>query len=186
MEDRRIRHTKQRLEDALLDILQHKNINMVSVSELCKQADINRNTFYAHYQTPMDILKEIEERYYHAKIKEYDDAIVSGDIRVLLKSALEISSTNDKALSVILNPNSGSTVREELSHEIAQRIIRVWVNTRKMKSVDEVKWTFAFLSGGMASLLQTWHDDSSCENIDAVFAFMQKATRAITDVMFDA
>jgi AcrR family transcriptional regulator len=37
-----------------------KTIDRISILELCKTADVNRNTFYAHYSTPEDVLNEIE------------------------------------------------------------------------------------------------------------------------------
>jgi AcrR family transcriptional regulator len=33
----------------------------ITITELCKAADVNRNTFYRHYNIPLDILLEIED-----------------------------------------------------------------------------------------------------------------------------
>ena len=45
---------------ALLDILQEKPIDQISVKELVEAAELNRSTFYLHYSSPLDVLKEIE------------------------------------------------------------------------------------------------------------------------------
>ena len=59
--NRRIRMTKRRLKDALLNLLKEKDIFKISVKELCDEADINRTTFYAHYSSPEDVLYEREK-----------------------------------------------------------------------------------------------------------------------------
>lgn len=49
------------MREALLSLLQEKELNEIAISELCKTADVNRNTFYRHYSIPLDILLEIED-----------------------------------------------------------------------------------------------------------------------------
>lgn len=60
-ENQRITITKRLLKEALLDILKKKEIDKISVSELCTKAGINRATFYRHYEIPHDILLEIQD-----------------------------------------------------------------------------------------------------------------------------
>lgn len=59
-ENQRIMLTKQLLRNGLLRLLENKSIEKVTVTELCKEAGINRATFYTHYQIPHDILLEME------------------------------------------------------------------------------------------------------------------------------
>lgn len=47
------------LHEALLQLLKKKPLNKITVQELCKKAGVNRTTFYNHYETPDDILREI-------------------------------------------------------------------------------------------------------------------------------
>ncbi|MDO4539106.1 MAG: TetR-like C-terminal domain-containing protein [Coriobacteriales bacterium] len=58
--NQRVVLTKRLLKESLLDILKHKHIQDVSITELCGAAGINRSTFYAHYRTPVDVLTEIK------------------------------------------------------------------------------------------------------------------------------
>ncbi|MBR8643897.1 TetR/AcrR family transcriptional regulator [[Brevibacterium] frigoritolerans] len=48
-QDRRIDRTKTFLKDALLKLLSENPISKISITELCNEANINRGTFYAHY-----------------------------------------------------------------------------------------------------------------------------------------
>jgi AcrR family transcriptional regulator len=59
--NRRTRMTKAMLENALLELLQDRPLNEISVTDICRQADLNRSTFYAHYRSPMDLLAAIRD-----------------------------------------------------------------------------------------------------------------------------
>lgn len=59
-ENQRIALTKRLLQESLLQLMSEKNIQNITVSELCEAAGINRSTFYNHYGCPADVLTEIE------------------------------------------------------------------------------------------------------------------------------
>ena len=60
-ENRRVHLTKQMIQDSLIELLDDKPIQKISVSELCQLADVNRTTFYNHYGSQYDVLKEVGE-----------------------------------------------------------------------------------------------------------------------------
>ncbi|MGI6216620.1 MAG: TetR/AcrR family transcriptional regulator [Coriobacteriales bacterium] len=60
-DNRRVRMTKRMIKDALLDLLDSQPIETVSVTALCKEADVSRSTFYLHYGSERDVISEIEE-----------------------------------------------------------------------------------------------------------------------------
>ena len=54
--DRRVRRTKQRLNDALESLIIEKGYDKITVQDLIDRADVGRSTFYAHYETKDDLL----------------------------------------------------------------------------------------------------------------------------------
>jgi len=54
----KIQNTKKELLNALLELSKQQKIDEISVSTLCRQANINRTTFYKYYTIPSDILLE--------------------------------------------------------------------------------------------------------------------------------
>lgn len=63
-EDRRIRKTKKMLRESLFSLLEKKNINSITVTELTKLADINRSTFYLYYNDVLDMMEKIQNEIY--------------------------------------------------------------------------------------------------------------------------
>jgi len=59
--DRRTRYTRQTIKDIFLEELKTKPYGKITVTELCKKAEMNRGTFYLHYYDIDDVLNEILE-----------------------------------------------------------------------------------------------------------------------------
>ena len=58
-QDRRVRRTRMRLQQAMLELLKEKDARSITVRELTQRADVNRGTFYAHYKDVFDLLKQV-------------------------------------------------------------------------------------------------------------------------------
>jgi len=60
-DNRRLTMTKLLLKNALLELLEQKELSNISVTAICETADVHRSTFYKYYNTPADLLREIEQ-----------------------------------------------------------------------------------------------------------------------------
>ena len=58
--NQRVVLTKRLVQEGLLRLLVKEPVETINVSELCREAGINRATFYKHYYSPHDVLSEIE------------------------------------------------------------------------------------------------------------------------------
>lgn len=54
--DERIRRTRQRLGNALLELILEKPVGAVTVQEVLRRASVGRSTFYLHYRDKDDLL----------------------------------------------------------------------------------------------------------------------------------
>ena len=59
--DKRRKYTQMFIREALLDLLQTKHLNEITVKELCEKADINRATFYRNYLDIYDLYEKMEQ-----------------------------------------------------------------------------------------------------------------------------
>ncbi len=73
VEDKRIRRTKKLLRQALTRLMQQKDFQSITVTDVVREADINRGTFYAHYRDVYDLREKIE-----AEMKK----IIKEDIKI--------------------------------------------------------------------------------------------------------
>ena len=59
--DRRARKTRRAIQNALMQLSVDKRINEITVTDVTQAADINRSTFYLHYNDIFDLLAAVEQ-----------------------------------------------------------------------------------------------------------------------------
>lgn len=61
-------NTAIRMDEAFLELLSKKDFEFITVKEICEKADVNRSTFYLHYENIGELLAEsigyINERFF--------------------------------------------------------------------------------------------------------------------------
>ncbi len=56
--DRRVQKTRTAIQNAYISLLMEKNNGRITVTELAKRANIDRKTFYLHYETIDDVMRD--------------------------------------------------------------------------------------------------------------------------------
>ena len=54
--DRRVRRTRRMLSEALLELIQEKDYDLITIQEITDRADVHRATFYLHFTTKEELL----------------------------------------------------------------------------------------------------------------------------------
>ena len=98
MEDKRIIKTKRSLKSALIEMLAKKDFEHISITELCKKAEISRITFYSHYNDKYGLLDDIfndmlrtgTEDYYRRQRENNQSRSLAAGYVNMLDSILEL------------------------------------------------------------------------------------------------
>ena len=88
MENRRSKMTKRLIKESLTELLETENLNSISVRMICERADLNRSTFYLHYETLDDLLSEFTEELMSSVWKNDTAFIREQDIPQMIEWAL--------------------------------------------------------------------------------------------------
>lgn len=157
-ENQRIKLTKRLLQESLLKLMSKKDVQHITVSELCDAAEINRSTFYNHYGCPADVLTEIENNVIadlehlwqrdgagnHWPLNKRVEELCSYllERRELSKLLFRNSDTNSGFASLLLNAaHVRATYEEELSYA---------------KNQESKQLIITFLTHGTYHMLRQW------------------------------
>ena len=59
----RYKMSSEKIETAFLALILHNNYEDITISQVCKEANINRSTFYCHYDDINDLIIKIESKF---------------------------------------------------------------------------------------------------------------------------
>ena len=112
MENQRIRISKQMLKNALLNLLEEKDIRKVTVYELCREAQINRTTFYRYYGSIYDVIDEIKDEFF----RSMEELMLKEDVSSMqtLEATLVYARQNRRLILILMSVYPQNPVLEEL------------------------------------------------------------------------
>lgn len=74
--NKRKKSSIEKLEKAFIELIQSKEINEITVTEIVKKAKVNRSTFYVNYIDIYDLADKIREKMYHNILELYKEEAI--------------------------------------------------------------------------------------------------------------
>lgn len=157
--DNRVRYTKAVLQQALLKILQTKNIDKVTIKELCEEAKVNRGTFYLHYATPNDLLKEIEEQFIAENMAMFSPYFDSGYETSYMASLFAGILKDREVCRVIMGKNGNPRFLERIQKMIRPYVVSGWCREFPDYRKEDLDYVYDFIFTGSMRLILNWIED---------------------------
>lgn len=141
--------TKRMLKEGLLRLLKTKPLDKINIVELCKEAGINRTTFYRHYELPKDILYEMQAEF----MEEMSNSLKKPQTEHDLEQILIYLQDHSNLVTLFIRYNSDDEWTEmfrTLHHDICDAQIL------KDLDAESEELFYTFLAGGTYFLLRQW------------------------------
>ena len=156
-ENRRVRMTKRLMKDALLDLLEEKDLANISVTAICETADVHRSTFYNYYTDPSGLLSEIEQDFLD-KIPAPPQILDQLNKKNLLAATAEFFDyvkENKKTVRILFNSSNGSNFAAQMVEHLCNGYIPVSDSPDEMT----VRFTQLYIANGTVGMLREWANE---------------------------
>lgn len=175
--NRRVQMTKQLIKDSLLELLETKKIQSITVRALCEHADVNRSTFYKYYGSQYDLLKEMEEDLLKTVEKglDYDDENSNNDYH--LNNILKFIKNNMKFCKILLNENTDADFQARLLG-LPVIIDKLDIEMRNHRDVEGIYVRKFILYGGY-NLVVDWVKDDCTVPTEKIAEIILRITKNI-------
>lgn len=170
--NRSVRNTKRKLRASLMKMVLRKPLRSITVKELTNDADVNRSTFYFHYQDVKAMVKEMEGEFFNdfaAALEAIDQK--SHDSLLILARCLE---NHMDLCKIVLGSNGDMEFLEEMKNIIEEKISRIWKSAVPEMSDEDLQILDAFLIGGVVSTLQRWVREEPRASAEALAAVLNR------------
>lgn len=177
--------TANKMDEALLSLLEKKPFEYITVSEICKSAGVHRSTFYLHYENTSDLLKEttayLLERfvsYFSIDTQGISSRFADCDAQTLnfinaahLNSYLSYIRENKRVFAtVLLHPTAFDfdAIFQRLFDNIFSPILDRFHYPR-----EEQRYVIRFYLNGVNAIIDEWLKDDCRKSIDEIAAIIR-------------
>lgn len=153
--DRRIRRTRTLLRQGLIHLLETKDIKDISVKELSDLADINRGTFYLHYNDIYDMLGKMEDELF-TEFNEILDRTLTPEANCSETTFQEIFAfleRNRAFARVTMGPHGDLAFVNRMKSLVKERIYSI---LDVMNGSQDLVYIEAFTISGCIGVIETW------------------------------
>lgn len=173
-------------------MLEEKEYEEITISDICKRAGINRSTFYSHYDNIIEVVSEIENRLIDDFIQEFANKEKENDMSsskttpktIDINSLLNTSTLlvyldyvkKYQKLFVIYNKN-GIFSHDEHNTKLKKNI---FYPALRRSGIDEneieMDYMFSFFLSGLNAIIQKWVSDKCTLAAERICSIIQKCT----------
>ena len=150
--DIRVIRTKAAILEALAVLVQKQKLTSITITDLCAQAKINRNTFYYHYNNIFEFLDE------HKLVVMDDITRVaerakchSKEVHVDLCNALK---KHPYFLNILLSPNCDVDYYNDI-FLAASKVTEIF-STGSKKQADSKDYVTIYTNAGTNAIIRSW------------------------------
>lgn len=171
------------MDEALIQLINEKDYDYITIKEICKRAGVNRSTFYLHYETIDDLLDEAANHFFDKfyeqmhnagrSKKNVKDSIINNDRDSLmlvnddyLRPYLTFIKENKKIYQASYkSPMISSSKRqyEMMYNEYFKPIMDIF----KIPLLRQ-KFIFNYHFQGLLAIIKCWVDDGCKESVDEI------------------
>lgn len=177
-----------KMNNALINLLDKKDFEDITVKEICQTASVNRSTFYLHYENTYDLLKETLENLYKDFFSRYDSNLSmdrinnksNDDLFLItpkyLKPYLSFVYDNKKIFKLMYFKNevfNGRNMYETWLDKIFKPILSKF----NVKNEEEQSYIMLFHLQGLIGLIMEWVKNDCKMPIDDLINVIQKCIK---------
>lgn len=179
-------NTALRMDEALIALLEKKDLEYITVKEICHLAGVNRSTFYLHYETISDLVNEtlemIDRRFLSYFSKTETEILNSREKEELilvtrehLVPYLRFIRDNKKIYrAAFRNPGSmGAHVRYG---ELKQRVLGPLMERFGIPAACQPYYT-AYYVEGIIAIVKEWLRQDCADEVETIAGIIESCVR---------
>ncbi|MGW7976549.1 TetR family transcriptional regulator [Staphylococcus xylosus] len=178
IEDRRVRKTKNAIKQAFIKLLAEKELERITIQDITSLADINRGTFYLHYEDKYILLSDLEDEILVGladEIGTYKLVMQDSNLedfakifseKILKNIILHIQKDIDFYL-VIFKLDRKSHLEDKISELMYSNMAKNLNNKQKISGIP-IDYFHSYVSGATISFIKHWVQDNNRMEPDIV------------------
>ncbi len=151
--------SRRLIRQAFVELLQEKPLEKITVTDIITRADINRGTFYAHYQDTRAVIEQIENEIIDKMVEFLGEFRYKNFFENPLPLLLKISRYLEEDLEfyrILINSNGAEQFLIKLKNIFVRHMEMDTNIPEQIKNSPAFRIRIHFFAGGLVNLYQVW------------------------------
>lgn len=168
--------SRKMIRDAFMELVEEKKNGKVTVTDIVKRADINRSTFYAHYQDVQGVAEELEEEIFESTIPllEIKYVNVYKNPKPFLQNLAKIMEENEAFYRVLIKSNYADHFEKRLVEVLTDYILNSEEVPEVVINSPFFDMLITFVMGGIVNVFHKWFQGNLNYNMNDLVNEMEK------------
>lgn len=124
--DKRIQKSKSSIINSFLEIRAKKPLEKITVTELCKKAEINKSTFYVHYRDIYDLSEQLEDELVNSILQSIQHAEKVFDMPELFTYELfQAYQAKNTLIQILFSDTRSMLLPQKITQAIKDLLFRI-------------------------------------------------------------
>lgn len=151
--------SRRLIREAFIGLMKEKDLDKITVTDIVTRADINRGTFYAHYQDTRAVIEQIENEILEKMLEFLGEFKYKNFFQNPLPLLLKTSRWVEDDLEfyrILINSHGAEQFLEKLKHIFVNYLEKDSDAPDHIKRSSEFFIRINFFAGGIINLYQVW------------------------------
>jgi len=167
--DKRVKRSVTDIKEAFLQVLKQKSFKEITISEIIREANYSRGTFYAHFESKEQVLDQIisetlQEMIEQIKVpyKQFTKVNLK-ELKLEDIMLFEYFIEHATLYKLLLSQRIQVDFRYQMAKTIEQLFLTEYEYVIDSKTLD-IKWLYIYRSHGLAGMIIRWIEDDFQES----------------------
>ena len=175
--------SRKLIRNAFKELLKEKSFEKITVTDIVKEADINRSTFYAHYPDVLGLIEEIQ-----LEVVDYTQQVLNGinfkhfmaNPKPVLMEMVKMTEENNELYRLLADSNIAVKQLTSIKNLLIERTLKTIEIPGVTDDTFEKEFMVRFFMGGVVDIYIEWINGQVDCSLDEITEELAKMIQRIS------
>ena len=157
-----VKKTKRAFADSLVELSKDRQLNKITVKEICEKAELSRNAFYFHYKDINNLIGDIEDNIISEiqnMLKDIENIGFPRSIYATIDGFIDLFEARKDTVLMLMDKSFSTSFTIRISRMFSEFNYKFFRDFHGDNSRVSYEFFYIYLSGGLYDVVRYWLDN---------------------------
>ena len=157
-----VKKTKKAFANSLVQLSKNRQLNKITVKEICENAELSRNAFYFHYEDINALIRDIEDSVIEdieGILKDIEKVKFPMSVYSTIDGLIDLFEEKKDTVLMLMDKSFSTSFTERISTMFSEFNYKFFREFHGHNSRVSYEFFYIYLSGGLYDVVRYWLDN---------------------------